>query len=305
MTESESGKSRASDLDGAGPSIPPPRTHVLRGEAAERDHVQQGGRLPRGYPMPQGIEGPPPPELAISGSNAVRGRPASTGAQRGAALGQLESESTQLELTTKPGRGDARLQQFEEPVSRGESELEEARHQEASRLAQSLWRLTSDSGGRRRRVLPTPPLVPFRENMKSTFSSYKTANRSSLFESPRSDGWQHGGQPSFKPSASKWHQYGGPPTHGNEGDRHSGTSNIHAADTEVKQRYNRIFSDFPPPPTHFYETREVEDRQCASQGQASDKEAIDAEVINRLLRERSVTANRKHGEIGRRRNKPK
>ena len=26
-----------------------------------------------GYPMPQGIEGPPPPELAVSGSNAVRG----------------------------------------------------------------------------------------------------------------------------------------------------------------------------------------------------------------------------------------
>ena len=77
MSESESEKSRASDLDGAGPSTPPPRTHVLRGEAAERDHVQQGGRLPRGYPMPQGIEGPPPPELAVSGSNAVRGRPAS------------------------------------------------------------------------------------------------------------------------------------------------------------------------------------------------------------------------------------
>ena len=105
MSGSESEKSRASDLDGAGPSTPPPRTHVLRGEAAERDHVQQGGRLPRGYPMPQGIEGPPPPEVAVSGSNAVRGRPASTGAQRGAALGQPDiAQSTE--------GGESRQQQY-------------------------------------------------------------------------------------------------------------------------------------------------------------------------------------------------
>ena len=74
MSESESEKSCVSDLDGAGPSIPPPRTHVPESEAAERDHVQQGGRLPRGYPVPQGIEGPLPPELAATGnSNGVRG----------------------------------------------------------------------------------------------------------------------------------------------------------------------------------------------------------------------------------------
>ena len=71
-------KSRAGDQFGDGPSIPSPRAHVPEGEAAGREYVQQcGGRWPQGYPMPQGVEQLPPPELALTGSGIVRGQPAS------------------------------------------------------------------------------------------------------------------------------------------------------------------------------------------------------------------------------------
>ena len=72
-------KSRAGDQFGDGPSIPSPRAHVPEGEAAGREYVQQcGGRWPQGYPMPQGVEQLPPPELALTGSGIVRGQPASS-----------------------------------------------------------------------------------------------------------------------------------------------------------------------------------------------------------------------------------
>ena len=71
-------KSRAGDQFGDGPSIPSQRAHVSEGEAAGHEYVQQcGGRWPQGYPMPQGVEQLPPPELALTGSGIVRGQPAS------------------------------------------------------------------------------------------------------------------------------------------------------------------------------------------------------------------------------------
>ena len=76
MSESDTETSCAIGLDGAGPSTPPPRTHVPEGEAVELMEVLQGGMLPQGHPMPQGIKTLSPTELAVTGNTLFGGQSA-------------------------------------------------------------------------------------------------------------------------------------------------------------------------------------------------------------------------------------
>ncbi len=84
-SDSDTEKSRASDLDGAGPSIPPPLTHVPEREAVELMEVLLNNGALQGHPMPQGVMTLSPPELAVTGNTLSRGQSGITGAQRRAA----------------------------------------------------------------------------------------------------------------------------------------------------------------------------------------------------------------------------